>query len=122
MGVSFQDRPVHERAWVALVRIAADILLICVILGCELPFQPGREACAASAPQTAVQEDLDHILRSFLRQDDAESLIPSGSYVFFDILRVDHAAVAERYSVLLLIKIRLIERNDLVCFRRLIVE
>lgn len=88
MGISFQDGTVHERARITLVSIAADILLIRLILGCELPLQPGRESGSASAPQPAVQKDLDHIFRSLLGQHAPERLISAGPYVFLNILRV----------------------------------
>ena len=56
-------------------------------------FYMGGETGAASASQTAVQQDLDHIFRLFLCQHNAKSLVASGAYVFFNIKWVNTAAV-----------------------------
>ena len=122
MGIPLQDGAVHKCPRVSLIRIAADIFLIRFICRRELPFQSCRKSCAASSSQAAVQKDLNHILRLFLRQDDTQSLISPGTYVFFDVFRVDDAAVAERHPVLLFIEIRLIEGDDLVSLCGLIIE
>ena len=122
MGISFQNRTVHKCPRIPLVRVAADILLIRPIGRCEFPFQSGGKTGASSASQAAVQQDLDHIFRLFLCQHNAKSLIATGSYVFFNIFRVDHTAVSQSNPVLFFIKIRLIERSDFVCFCCLFIE
>ena len=107
MGIAFQDGAVHERAGVALVRVAADILLIRVILLAELPLEAGGEAGAAAAPQARIKKGLDYIVRSHLGENFSEGLISAGSDILFNIFRIDDAAVAQGNPVLLFIKVRI---------------
>ena len=122
MRISLQNGTVHKCSRISFVCVAADILLIRLICRRELPLQAGGETGAASASQTAVQQDLDHIFRLFLCQHNAKSLVATGSYVFFNIFRVDHTAVSQSNPVLFFIKIRLIERSNFVCFCCLFIE
>ena len=122
MGISLEDRTVHKSSRISLVRVAADILLIRIICSGELPLHSGGESGSSSSPKSALKQDLDHIFGSLLRQHAAKRLIAAGTDVFLNILRIDHAAVAQRYPVLFLIEVRLIERDDPVCLCRFIVK
>ena len=51
--VALDDRAVHERAGVALVGVADQVLLVGRLLPGELPLLAGREAAAAAAAQAA---------------------------------------------------------------------
>ena len=66
MRITFQNGTVHERAGVALVGVTTDILLVCIVALSQLPLESGRETGAAAASQTAVQQNLDYIVRSHL--------------------------------------------------------
>ena len=61
--VALEQRPVHERAGVALVRITYDVLLVALRVVRELPFQSRGKARAASAAQTALFYLVDDLLR-----------------------------------------------------------
>ena len=52
--VALEHRAVHERAGVALVGVAEDVLLVAVGLGAELPLEAGGEAGAAAAAQAGA--------------------------------------------------------------------
>ena len=121
MRVALENGTVHECARVALVGVAADILLL--ILGCsrELPLQTRGEAAAASAAKTGVDQRLDDVCGLHLGQNLAERLIAVHANVLVDDFGVDHAAVAERNAMLLLIERRLGQRSDGVMVAGLLV-
>ena len=62
VGVALEDRTVHERAGVAFVGVAADILLVGLIDRREAPLPPGREAGAAAAAQPRGEDLVDDLL------------------------------------------------------------
>ena len=62
VGVAFEDGTVHERAGVALVRVAAHVLDGTGAVCRELPFETGGETAAASAPQPGRLDDVDDFL------------------------------------------------------------
>ena len=122
MGIAFQNGTVHERARVAFVRVAADILLIRLVGSRELPLQSCGESRAAASPQAAVRDELDNLLRGHLGEHLAQRLIAAYPYVFFDVLRADLPAVAQSHPVLLLIEIGLLQRQDVFGLGGLLIQ
>ena len=111
--VAFEYRPVHERAGVAFVGVAAyvfDARFVRFGVTAELPFKSRGEARAASAAQSARLDNVDNLLRLHLGQYLDERLIAVVRYVFVDILGVDDAAVTERDARLFFIEIGLGKR------------
>ena len=98
MRVALEHRAVHERARVALVAVA-DEVLDCPsggIVGVgELPLLPGGEARAAAAAQPGGQDLLDDLLGRHAREHLVEGLIAVGLQVVVDVLGVDDAHVAQ---------------------------
>lgn len=94
---------------VALVRITGYILLVSLALIGHLPFQAGGEAAAAPAAQARFFEDLDDILRAKLSQALGQRRIAVKGDVFFNILRVNLAAVAQGNTMLLLVEGHLVQ-------------
>ena len=54
-GVALEDAAIHERAGVALVGVADDVLLVTVGLGHRGPLETGRVAGAATAAQPGLR-------------------------------------------------------------------
>ncbi len=60
--IAFHDHAVGERAAVALVRVADDVLLLAHRRVVDrLPLDAGREACAAAAAQAGLRDFLDDL-------------------------------------------------------------
>ncbi|CCX42659.1 putative uncharacterized protein [Clostridium sp. CAG:1024] len=114
VGVAFQHGAIHERARVALVGVADDILGVASVVRGKLPLHAGREACAAAAAKAGGFHEVDDLLRRHAREHFAERLIPVHADIFFDVLGIDDAAVAERNAHLGLVESRIGQRRDLV--------
>ena len=122
MRIAFQYGTVHERSRVALVSVAADILLICLVCRRKFPLQASRESCPATTAKSAVQNHLDNLFRLHRGKNRAKRFISARTDIFLDILRIDHAAVAKRDSVLLLIKLGLLKRKHLFILNRILIQ
>ena len=122
MRIAFQYGTIHERSRVALVSVAADILLICLVCCRKFPLQASRESCSATSAKSAVQDHLDHFFRLHRGKNRAKRFISARTDIFLDILRIDHAAVAKRDSVLLLIKLGFLKRKHLFILNRLLIQ
>ena len=122
VGIALENGTVHERAGVAFVGVAADILLICVVACGEFPFQTGGEARAAAASQTGVEHGLDDLLGGHLGEDLAQSGITVVSDIIVDLFGIDNAAVSQSDALLLLIESSLVEGLDGVLFNGLLIE
>ena len=103
--IAFEYAPVHERAGVALVGVAADILDLAGAVSRELPFETRRETAAASAAQSRALDYVDDFLRLELGQALDERLIAVVGDILVYLLGVDDAAVAKRDAGLLLVEI-----------------
>jgi len=117
VGVALKDAAVHERARVALVGVAADVLYR-RRSGRELPLEAGREAGAAASAEAGLRDDIDDLFRRHLCEDAAEGLVTVDGYVLVDVFGVYDAAVAKRDAGLLFIEFRLGEVRD--DFRRVL--
>ena len=93
--IAFQHAAVHERAGIAFVGVADDELLVACGLAGELPLSPGGEARAAAAAQAGNVHRFDQRLGVVLRDGLGEGLVAVAGDVVVDLLRVDHAAVAQ---------------------------
>ena len=98
--VALQDAPVHERARVALVGVAEDVLLVARGLGGELPLEAGGETGAPAAAQTALLDLVDDPLGGHLGEGLGEAGVAVAGYVLVDALRRDAALVAQYAQVL----------------------
>ena len=101
MGVALQHGTVHKCTGVAFVGVAAGILLLSFGSSGKLPLTAGGESSAATAPQAGSQHQVDDFLGSHLGEHLAQSGIAVLGNVLVDILRVDHAAVAQGNTHLL---------------------
>ena len=111
MRVAFEHGTVHKCTGVALVSVAAYIFNIGIRddVACELPFHTGREAAAASAAQTGIEDFLNDLFRRHRGQDLVECPVAVSADVFIDIFRIDQTAVAECNTVLLCIECCFVE-------------
>ena len=62
MRVALDQRPVHERAGVALIGVADHVSLRNIIATAEFPFHPGRETGAAATTNPRVFDYLERFL------------------------------------------------------------
>ena len=104
MGVALQHGAVHERAGVALIGVAADILHIALALPGKEPLLPGGEAAAAAPAQAAVLDGLDDLIGGHPRQHTAQCLVAVHGNVLVDIFGVNDTAVAQGHAVLLFVE------------------
>src|SRR3989442_9306267 len=72
--MTLHQQVIFERARLAFVGVARDVLGGWRLLVDELPFQPGRKACAAAAAQARSLDDVDD-LRGSERERFAQALI-----------------------------------------------
>ena len=98
--VAFGDAAVHERAGVALVGVADDVLDVARHVAREAPLHAGREAGAASAAKAGLLERGDDVVRRHLGERPAERLVGAPLDRVVDVLRVDDAAVAKHDALL----------------------
>src|SRR5262249_15589352 len=75
VGIALHEHVVLERARLALVGVAADVLRPGGVLEDELPFEPGWKSGAAAATQTGGFHTLDHVVRPHGRHGRAERLV-----------------------------------------------
>ena len=104
MGIALQHGAVHERAGVALIGVAADILHIALALPGKEPLLPGGEAAAAAPAQAAVLDGLDDLIGGHPRQHTAQCLVAVHGNVLVDIFGVNDTAVAQGHAVLLFVE------------------
>ncbi len=104
MGVALERRTVHERAGVALVRVADDVLGPALRLPGQLPLRAGGEAAAAAAAQPGANQLVDHALGGHLAERLLETAVAVHREVVVERLGVDEAAVGEDDAELLLLE------------------
>ena len=121
-GVALHDRAVHERARVAFVGVADDVLLVGLHARGDLPLEARREARAAAPADARVEHLLHDVHRLHLRERLGEALVALVGDVLLEVLRLDEAAVAQRDALLLGVERHLGVVVDLLLERRLHVE
>ena len=112
MGVALEDGAVHERARVALVGVAAHVLLALGLRGGKRPLAAGREARAAAAAKAGTGHHVDDLGGGHLAQHLAQRLVAVEGNILVDVLRIDHAAVAQRDALLLFVELHVVQRLD----------
>src|SRR5208282_2990683 len=89
----FENGAIHERAGVALIRIANDVLGEIRRLAHDLPLPARRETCTATAAQATGLDLADDLLRCHRGEHLAEGAVTITGDVLLDVFRVDDAAV-----------------------------
>ena len=100
MRVAFEHRTVHERAGVALVGVADDVVLVTGVLAARTPLSAGGEACAAAAAQAALVDLVDYGQRIGGLEHLGQRRIPAVGDVVVQRVGVDLAVEAEHYALL----------------------
>ena len=113
VGVALQHRAVHERAGVAFVGVADDVLGHFLLLRGEKPLLAGGEAGAAATPETRIDHRLDDFLGLLLVQAAPQRLVAVAGDVFLDVQRRNVSAIPERQAKLLLVEIGFRHRQHL---------
>ena len=96
-GVALEHRAVHERAGVALVGVADEVLLAARLVEGDLPLLPGREAGAAAAAQAGGDDLVADLGRGHRRQRPGGGAEAAGGQRRIQAGRVDDAAVGEHH-------------------------
>ena len=105
MGVTLQHRTIHKRTGVTLVGVHANVLHVTLCVLGELPLQTGGETCTATATQTATFHHVNNLLGGHGGQHLNQSLIAVQSNILVDIFGVDHTAVTQSNTLLLLVEL-----------------
>ena len=58
--ITFENTAIHERARIALVRVADHVLRVARRLARELPLAPGRESGTATSAQSGHPQLVEH--------------------------------------------------------------
>ena len=110
--IPLNERAVHERPGVALIRIADHIFLVAGGIQGELPLGPRREA-AASAPAQSAQF---HLFADFRRRHGVKRLreraVPAACQIFFNRSGIDNAAVLKHAESLSAEKRMLLQQRN----------
>ena len=86
VGIAFQQGAVHERAGVAFVSVADEVLVLRLGSAGELPLLAGGETGAAAAAQAGVQHFLDNLFGGHLGQRLGQGPVAVKGDVFVDVL------------------------------------
>ena len=116
--IAFEDHAVCEGAGIALVTIADDIFAVCLRFENSFPFDPGREAGAATAAQSGFGDFRNDLLRRH-GERLLEAADASMGAVVLERERIDDAAAGECQSRLPLEErnlFRIAERESVVAF------
>src|SRR5438093_13331665 len=97
MGIFLDDEPVFEGTRLALVRIYAQIDRLPDVLGDKSPFNACRKACASTAAETRLLQDLDDFIRLKFPEGLAERLVSSERFVNFDVRQIRDVNVLREY-------------------------
>ena len=118
MRVAFHDGPVHERAGVALVTVANDVVGLVFCLTTGGPLSTGRETGAAATSQSGLGYLIDDFLGGHAGERFGQRLVAALGDVVAYVVLADLSQMAQSYSVLVRVKIYIgIALDRLVCFR-----
>src|SRR5208283_2259207 len=93
--IAFEDRPVHERAGIALVGVADDVLDVAGRFAAQFPFHAGREPPAAAAAQAGFLDFANDFLGRPRGEGAGECAVTVAGDVLFNFFWIDDAAVGE---------------------------
>ena len=110
--IAFQYAPVHERARVAFVGITQHVFFVTGRFAREFPFKTGQEPGAAAAAQARLLHCIRDFFGRHFGQHPGQRLIPVAGDIFFDVCRVDDAAVAQDDFLLLLEEVDFLQRGN----------
>ncbi|MBT9141275.1 MAG: hypothetical protein DDT30_01864 [Dehalococcoidia bacterium] len=99
--ITFADAAVHECTGITLIRVTGHVLHLSGSAVSKLPLQAGEEPRTTTPTQARAFDLFDDFFRSHFKDGLPQSLIPTASDIFLDVLRVDHAAVAQDNALLL---------------------
>jgi hypothetical protein len=102
VGIGLEHRAVHERARIALVAVADDVLGAPLRVAGGLPFHAGGEARPAPAAQARGGDLGDNPLRRHLPERLGRRFVSVGGDIIVDPLRIDPSPVAEDDQALVL--------------------
>ena len=100
-GIALHHGAVHKSAGVALVTVADHIANGILLTGNLLPFPPGREAAAASAPEAGLVDFVNDLVPGHLGHGFFQCQEATGSQIFIQRFRIQLAAVFQHNSGLL---------------------
>ncbi len=104
MGIAFKNAAVHVGARIAFVGVTDNVLLVGRRVFGELPFASCREAGAAAAAQTGIDDFFNHRIRCHFEKNFFERGISVAGDVFVDDFRIDDSAVAQNDAQLFAVK------------------
>ena len=120
MRIAFDDAAIHESARISFVGVADQNGIHLAVLRrvtAGFPFHAGREAAAAASPQPGSLDFGDDLLRSHLEESLFQRRVAVDRDVVVDLFRIDDAAVAEDYQLLLGEEGNFLQRRDRALFR-----
>jgi hypothetical protein len=100
MGIALDHRTVHERARVALVGVADEVLVVAGRAAGELPLLPGGKAAAAPAPQSAGLDHVADLVGRQLLEGLGQGLVAAAGHVLFDLRGIDDSTVGQHPTLL----------------------
>ena len=103
--IAFKHGTIHESTGVALVGVTCNILHRAGRAVRELPLETGGESAAATAAQTGLEDLIDDLFLRHAGQGLFQSLVAVEGKILIDVLGIDHAAVAKRDSLLMLVEL-----------------
>ena len=112
MRIAFERRAIHVGSRITFVRIANHVLLALGLSGSKRPLLARRETRTAAATKTRTRDLVNDLLRLHFEENFFESLVAIASDVVFDLVRINHAAVAEDDSELLLVEVDSIDGHE----------
>ena len=104
VGVALHDGAVHECAGVALVAVADDVFLLCLLAARAVPLAPGGEAAAAAPAQTGGDDLLTDLLIRHLEERALKARVAALGDVLLNVLGVARTAVFKHDAVLLFVE------------------
>ena len=102
--IALHHAAVHERAGIALVGVADEMLLLPFRLPGGVPLKPGGEARSAAAAQAGIENIAADLLVRHLEQCLFKRAVAALGDILLDVLGVRRAAVFQHHTVLLFIK------------------
>ena len=104
MGVPFEQRAVHECAWVAFVCVAYNVLDVPVRSAAEFPLLSGGKTATAPPTKPRTLYLVDNLIGAHLKQCLDEPRIAPFPDVVLDLRRVDSIIHSEHDTHLMLVE------------------